>query len=582
MPEQRVGDTEDITYDKLVTKEILEVGEGVKKPSRYAIASITYKCYFFDHTEIESVDAPVKMSIGEGMWPEGLWKAVERMRQNERSKVRIKKKRYGFKQNMRMPKGFEGESELRQRLLSKGIIYEVKLHEWVDRTDLLGDGCLLKRQIQDGNKKDWEKPTDRDEIVFNLRATLYDQDPNVTSEEQKGIEFFNRQDWSTHLQDPEITPALLKIIESLKKGEHSEVAVKTKYIKENDPAVWELLEEKGALESGWVIVDAELKSLVKVTNWYADAPGTGLKRILKKGKGSSPNIDSVIKVMMKVTVNGEDILNNFPVDHPSPAEYFTSLMEEDKENLQKSEYCFTFHLDTYTLPSPIIKVLKSMKKWEVCEFETTNISKLLSNFANEHFDQYKAFKIGDKVSFIIGLISTSHDVYFYQYTVQQKLDRVNHLKTVAGNFFKAGNFAKAAKLYQRINGYYNFGDAANNYQKEDEFSEEFQRINKELMALKVTCFNNLVVCKHKMREWQSIVNITDQVIDMDPDNVKCLYFRGNAYLELEEYDNSTKCLAHLVQVDPAHKDGRALFEKAKKAKKEYQENQHKKFSKMFM
>lgn len=61
--------------------------------------------------------------------------------------MRIKKKKYGFggKQSMRIPKGFEAESELRQRLLSKGIIYEVKLHEWVDRTDLLGDGCLLKR-----------------------------------------------------------------------------------------------------------------------------------------------------------------------------------------------------------------------------------------------------------------------------------------------------------------------------------------------------------------------------------------------------------------------------------------------------
>jgi len=57
---------------------------------------------------------------------------------------------------LRIPEGFEllpateegGEpvmSELRQRLFSKGIIYEVKLHDWIDRTDLLGDGCLLKR-----------------------------------------------------------------------------------------------------------------------------------------------------------------------------------------------------------------------------------------------------------------------------------------------------------------------------------------------------------------------------------------------------------------------------------------------------
>jgi tetratricopeptide (TPR) repeat protein len=207
-------------------------------------------------------------------------------------------------------------------------------------------------------------------------------------------------------------------------------------------------------------------------------------------------------------------------------------IEQDEDDEGGKKFMI-LQLDTYTLPSPLIKVLKSMKRLEVCEFETTNVLKLLSNFPNKYFDQHKLFKIGDKVSIVVALFSISTDIYFYQYTVQQKLDRVNHLKGVAGNFFKAGNYRKAAKLYQRINGYYNFGDAANNYQKEE--SEEFQRVNKELMALKVTCFNNLVVCKHKVREFQSIVNITDQVIDMDPNNVKCLYFRGNAFLELTEY-----------------------------------------------
>jgi len=38
----------------------------------------------------------------------------------------------------------------------------------------------------------------------------------------------------------------------------------------------------------------------------------------------------------------------------------------------------------------------------------------------------------------------------------------------AGDFFKLGKYAKAAKIYQKVNGYYNFGDVANNFQKEDE------------------------------------------------------------------------------------------------------------------
>lgn len=53
-PEQKQGDTDDITPDQLVQKEILEVGEGVKYPKRNAIARITYRAYFFDHTEFDS------------------------------------------------------------------------------------------------------------------------------------------------------------------------------------------------------------------------------------------------------------------------------------------------------------------------------------------------------------------------------------------------------------------------------------------------------------------------------------------------------------------------------------------------
>jgi uncharacterized protein YcfL len=94
-PEQKIGDTEDITYDKIVEKEILEVGEGVKRPKRNAVATIDYKLYFFDHTPIEEVTS-LKLSLGDICFPEGLWKGIEHMRKGERAKIRIKKKKYGF------------------------------------------------------------------------------------------------------------------------------------------------------------------------------------------------------------------------------------------------------------------------------------------------------------------------------------------------------------------------------------------------------------------------------------------------------------------------------------------------------
>ena len=47
-------------------------------------------------------------------------------------------------------------------------------------------------------------------------------------------------------------------------------------------------------------------------------------------------------------------------------------------------------------------------------------------------------------------------------------------------FFKAANFKKAADLYQKINGYFNFGDSTNNYAKEDDKTEDFIRDNEHL------------------------------------------------------------------------------------------------------
>ena len=94
------------------------------------------------------------------------------------------------------------------------------------------------------------------------------------------------------------------------------VVVKAKYVKENDPAVWKLVTEKDKNfpENGFLSVLVELKSLTKVEDWYKDG-GSGLKRILVKGKGSHPNIDSAIKFFMNISVNGNTVLYNFPSDH---------------------------------------------------------------------------------------------------------------------------------------------------------------------------------------------------------------------------------------------------------------------------
>jgi len=48
-------------------------------------------------------------------------------------------------------------------------------------------------------------------------------------------------------------------------------------------------------------------------------------------------------------------------------------------------------------------------------------------------------------------------------------------------------------MYQKINGYFNFGDADNNFLKEDTETEEFKKSYEELWGLKESCFMNVAV-----------------------------------------------------------------------------------------
>ena len=365
----------------------------------------------------------------------------------------------------------------------------------------------------------------------------------------------------------EMTVTMSKILSALKRGEKCKVEIKNSFVQEEDPDLEEILKEcKQDDESLYdpskpLFAHVELLRLVKMEDWFKD--GSTIAKTLRKGKGRSPYTDSVVKARLQVLVNGKELLSNYPAtapkmkassneeekeeeakendEEPTPYSFHESenlrplSADERKQYLEKAEGLYTIRMDTYCLPSLMIKMIKSMKKNGVLEVTTTRIDKLKTNFANEElgFDQYQEGLLneGDEVLFRITLLDSTHPMYFYKMLVKDKLEHILRLKNTATRFFKSNlpnGYKKAADLYQRINGYYNFGDATNNYAKEDESDPEFISNNTQLQALKLTSFNNLVVCKFKQQEWQSIIGITDQILgeNMDPNNIKALYFRG--------------------------------------------------------
>mmetsp|Transcript_17944 Transcript_17944/g.30530 ORF Transcript_17944/g.30530 Transcript_17944/m.30530 type:complete len:88 (-) Transcript_17944:55-318(-) len=86
-----------------------------------------------------------------------------------------------------------------------------------------------------------------------------------------------------------------------------------------------------------------------------------------------------------------------------------------------------------------------------------------------------------------------------------------------------------------------------------------------------------------MEEWQSVVGITEQILDerMAPNNVKALYFRAFALLKLEDFDEAVNWAQKLLVVDPNHAEGKTLLVKAKKMRQDFRDREGRKFAKLF-
>ena len=123
-------------------------------------------------------EGTVDFYIGDIVWPEGLWKGMQDMRRGEKSKIRIQKLhafgRLGEVDKLRFPKGYstsEADAERRAKIISKAVIYEVTMVDWIERMDMEANGLMYKQVVQKSYKKEYELPNEEfDEVTFNMKV----------------------------------------------------------------------------------------------------------------------------------------------------------------------------------------------------------------------------------------------------------------------------------------------------------------------------------------------------------------------------------------------------------------------------
>ena len=157
------------------------MGEGKKKPMMGWLCKIKYIAYFYDKKIFDSSpndgEGAIDICVGDISYPEGLWRGLQHMRKNEKSKIRIKKKfafgRPGEVDKLRFPPGFsleEKDAERREKITSKSVIYEVTLLDYVERMDMEANTMFYKQTINKAKKFEFEMPNGvYDDILVNMR-----------------------------------------------------------------------------------------------------------------------------------------------------------------------------------------------------------------------------------------------------------------------------------------------------------------------------------------------------------------------------------------------------------------------------
>jgi hypothetical protein len=205
------------------------------------------------------------------------------MREGEKAKIKSKKKyafgRPGEIDKLVFPHGYDS-GEGREKITSKGVIYEVELVKFVPRTDINHNGSVFKQQLSPPViKHDHDVPCDLDDVRFTITGT---QDRGDIFEPFQGEPSFNL-DWEGSLKDVKI-PLVYQMVENMKRGEEAEFTVIAESLNNSaeedsirDEEIVKKIKDHDPKKN--IYFNVKLHSLVKVEDWYKD--GSTLMRTLR-------------------------------------------------------------------------------------------------------------------------------------------------------------------------------------------------------------------------------------------------------------------------------------------------------------
>ncbi|KAJ0510860.1 putative peptidylprolyl isomerase [Helianthus annuus] len=506
---EEVGEEREIGKDGLM-KKVVKEGDGYEGPINGDEVEVHYVGSLLDGTRFDSSydrEMPFKFKLGLGHVIQGWDDGIKTMKKGEKALFTIP------------PALAYGESGSPPTIPPNATLqFEIELISWTKVKDICKDGGILKTILSEG--ENWQTPKDSDEVLVKYEARLDDGTLVSKSEE---VEFI--------VKDGCFCPALSKAVKTMKKGEKTLLAVKPQYA----------FGEKGREPAGGnecvVPPNTALQITLELVSWKTVSEVTTdnkvLKKILKEGEGyDRPNDGAVVQVKLIGKLQDGTMFFKKGYD----------------------EVPFEFKIDEEQVIDGLDRGVKTMKKGEV---SLLTIHPEYAFGSTESHQEFATVPANSTVYYDVELISFEKEKDLWELTTQEKIEASGRKKEEGNTLFKKQKYERASKRYEKALSFIEYDSA---------FSDDEKQ---QAKLLKISCNLNNAACKLKLRDYKQAVKLCTKVLDADSKNVKALYRRAQACIQLVDLDLAEMDIKKALEIDPDNRDVKLEYKLLREKVKEY-------------